>query len=114
MLHPETPAVYLICLILLLSLLVHTYRQRTPSLLAWTWLSVWFFAIAAVTLALSFLGDIEGTRRHIMPSVELFRLFFWIFLLPLLDLPLGKFKEIDQEVPKESSRRFTPFDLNAE
>lgn len=89
-LHPETAAVYLICLLLVVMTVVHAFQQRTPSAVVWGWLAVWFFGIAAVTLLLSFFGDTAGTRRHIMPSVEMFRLFFWIFLMPFLDLSLAK------------------------
>jgi hypothetical protein len=95
MLHPQTSAVYLISLLFLLALLVHASQLRTPALLAWTWLAVWFFAIAAVTLLISYFGDTAGARRHIMPSIEMFRLFFWVFMMPFLDLSLKQFKQIE-------------------
>ena len=95
MLHPETSAVYVISLLLLFALLVHTAHFRTPTLFAWSWLASWFFAIAAVTLFLGFFGDVSGTRRHIMPSVEMFRLFMWIFMMPFLDLSLKPFKQME-------------------
>ena len=96
MFHPQTSAVYLISLLLLLSLVVHAIQLRTPTLLAWAWLAVWFFAVAAVTLLLGFFGDTSGLRRHIMPSVEMFRLFIWVFIMPFLDLSLKQFKLIKQ------------------
>ncbi len=86
--HPETIAVYLIDFLLLISLSINALRHRSTSLLAWTWLALWYLAIAAVTLLLSFFGDTWGTRRHIFPSVEMFRLFMWVFLMPFLDLSL--------------------------
>ena len=89
-LHPETAAVYLIGLLLFMMAAIHAIQQRTPSAVVWGWLAVWFFGIAAVTLLLSFFGDTAGTRRHIMPSVEMFRLFFWVFLLPFLDLSFAR------------------------
>ncbi|MBM3178807.1 MAG: hypothetical protein FJZ86_00475 [Chloroflexi bacterium] len=92
MFHPQTSAVYLISLLLLLALVLNASQFRTPSLLAWGWLAVWVFAIAAVTLLLSFFGDTWGIRRHIMPSVEMFRLFIWVFMMPFLDLSLKQFK----------------------
>jgi hypothetical protein len=93
--HPQTPAVYLISLFFVFALLAHTAnRSRTPVLVAWTWLAVWFFAISAVTLLISYFGDTAGARRHIMPSVEMFRLFFWVFMMPFLDLSL---KQIEQQ-----------------
>ena len=96
MLHPQTPAVYLVSLFFIFALIVHASQLRTPALFTWTWLAVWFFTIAAVTLFISYFGDTSGTRRHIMPSVEMFRLFFWVFMMPFLDLSLNRFKQIEQ------------------
>jgi hypothetical protein len=96
MLHPETSAVYLINLLLLLTLILGASQLRTPSSSAWAWLALWLFALAAATLFLSFFGDTAGTRRHIMPSVELLRLFMWIFLIQQFDAfltPAGKKNE---------------------
>lgn len=87
-LHPETSAIYLIGGLLFVTALIHAFQQRTPSAIVWAWLAIWFFGIAVVTLLLSFFGDTAGTRRHIMPSVEMFRLFIWVFLMPFLDLSL--------------------------
>lgn len=92
--HIENLAIYPISFLLLLTLLIGAYQFRTTDRLAWAWLALWVFGIAAVTLLISFLGDIYGTRRHIMPSVEIFRLFFWIFLMPILDQYLSKSAEI--------------------
>lgn len=88
--HPESMAVFLIDFFLLLALCVHAVKYRSAPLTAWAWLATWFLLIAAVTLFLSFFGDIYGTRRHIFPSVEMFRLFIWIFIMPFLDLSLTK------------------------
>ncbi len=93
--HPETSAVYLIDIFLLLAMLTQGYKLRTQNLTAWAWLAAWVFSIAAATLFLSFFGDISGTRRHIMPSVEIFRLFLWIFLMPFLDLFLMQSKQTE-------------------
>lgn len=86
--HLENLAVYPLSFLLLITLLIGAIRTRTADRMAWAWLAVWFFGIAAVTLLISFMGDIYGTRRHIMPSVEWFRLFFWMFLMPILDLSI--------------------------
>jgi hypothetical protein len=43
---------------------------------------------SAISLFISLFGDIDGTRRHIFPSVELFRLFLWIFLTVQVDQAL--------------------------
>ena len=83
--HPETGAVYLIDILLLISLFINAVKYRIGALFAWSWLAAWFFLVSAITLISGFFGDIDGTRRHIMPSIEMFRLFLWIFLMPLLD-----------------------------
>lgn len=88
--HPETALVYVLGPLLALTLLIHAIRLRTPALSAWTWLALWFFGIAAATFFLSYFGDTAGLRRHIMPSVEMFRLFIWVFLAPFLDLSLKR------------------------
>ncbi|MBK6791212.1 MAG: hypothetical protein IPG80_01425 [Anaerolineales bacterium] len=87
--HMENFSVYLLDLLLLLTLLIGAFQHQTIDKSAWAWLALWVFGIAAVTLLLSFLGDIYGTRRHVMPGVEWFRLFFWIFLMPVLDMSLN-------------------------
>jgi hypothetical protein len=89
-LHLEDLVIYPLSLLLLLFLLIGAVQIRTPERVAWAWLAFWFFGIALVTLLISFMGDVFGTRRHIMPSVEIFRLFVWVFLMPVLDLSLGE------------------------
>lgn len=88
--HPETLAVYLLCLFLLIALLYHARKLRSPAAVSWAWLGLWFFGAAAVTFLLSYFGDTAGLRRHIMPSVEMFRLFLWVFLMPFLDQSLTR------------------------
>ncbi len=95
MFHPQTAAVYLISVLLLLALVIHAFQLRTPALFAWSWLALWFFAIAAATLFFSYFGDTSGLRRHIMPSVEMFRLFFWVSIMLFLDLSLDQFKPVE-------------------
>lgn len=89
-LHFEGLAVYPLGLLLLLTLAIGAAQTRAPERFAWLWLAGWLFGIALITLLISFMGDIYGTRRHIMPSVEMFRLFFWVFLIPILDLSVRK------------------------
>jgi len=84
-LHPETPAIYLIDLLILVAFVVKAIRFRQPQMFVWTWLAAWLFFCSFVTLFLTFWGDTVGTRRHIFPSVEMFRLYLWIFVLPHLD-----------------------------
>lgn len=83
--HPETGAVYAGGFLIMIALLAHAFHSRTPNAAAWAWMGLWFFGIAAATLFLSYFGDTAGLRRHIMPSVEMFRLFMWVFLMPFLD-----------------------------
>jgi hypothetical protein len=90
MLHPESGVVFLISLLLLIALVGNAIKYRNEQLLAWGWLAGWFILISAATLFLSFFGDVSGTRRHIMPSMEMFRLFIWIFIMPFLDLSLAR------------------------
>lgn len=87
MFHPETSSFYVIDLFILLALIAQAIELRTPTALSWAWLAIWFFAIASVTLLISFFGDTIGLRRHIMPSVEMLRLFLWVFIMPLFDTP---------------------------
>jgi len=96
-LHPQTTAVYLIDLLLLVTLYVKAIRLRTPTLTTWAWLGTWFFLCSTATLLPTFFGDTVGTRRHIFPSVEMFRLFLWVFLMPYLD----RFAETDLAPQKE-------------
>ncbi len=83
--HPETNAVYLIDLILFLSMLAAAIKHRDPETIAWTWLAAWIFIYGSLSLFITLFGDIDGTRRHIYPSVDLFRLFPWIFLVSQMD-----------------------------
>ena len=87
MVNPESGVVYLLTLFATLILLMQIATNKpTP----WAWLGVWVFGIAIATLLISYFGDTAGLRRHIMPSVELVRLHFWVFLLPFLDHYLYK------------------------
>ena len=88
MVNPESGVVYLLTLVLVIVLFIQTLSKRVPNLSAWAWLAVWVYGIAAATLFISYFGDTAGLRRHILPSVEMFRLFLIIFLMPFLDLSL--------------------------
>lgn len=94
-LHPETPALYLITALAAAALFVQALQRRNPALSVWAWFSTFVFLAAAATLFLSYFGDTAGTRRHIMPSVETFRLYLWVFLMPLLDLSLSQIAQKD-------------------
>lgn len=86
MLHPQTNGIYLLSFLLATSLMVSAITQKDKTTMTWAWLAAWIFIYASISLLLSLFGDIDGTRRHIYPSVELFRLSNWIFLFVHLDL----------------------------
>lgn len=88
--HPETNAVYVLDFILIISLWLSWFKSRTSKSFGWAWLGTWVFLYASISLFLTLFGDIDGTRRHIYPSVELFRLFLWIFLMVQADQSLEK------------------------
>lgn len=90
MVNPDSGAVYLLTTLLALVFIFQAAAKRTQVLAAWAWLGIWVYGIAAATLFISFFGDVAGLRRHIMPSVELFRIYLWVFLLPFLDLSFAK------------------------
>ena len=83
--HPETIAVYLIDLLLLLAVGISALKQRNGNAWSWAWLAVWMFLFGTASLLISYFGDVNGARRHIFPSVELFRLYLWIFLFGVMD-----------------------------
>lgn len=93
-LHSETYTIYLIDLLLIVTLLIGAVKYRTADRFAWAWLALWVFFVALVTLFINFIGDIYNTRRHVMLGVEWLRLFFWVFLMPILDQYLSKSSEV--------------------
>jgi hypothetical protein len=95
MLHPQTNGTYLLSFLLVISLLASSITFKDKGTITWTWLALWVFVYASISLLLSLFGDIDGTRRHIYPSVELFRLSNWIFLFVHLDL-------VNQRVPNQT------------
>jgi hypothetical protein len=90
MVNPESGVVFLLTLLMVITYVYHAAAKRNPVLSAWAWLAVWVYGIASATLFISFFGDTAGLRRHIMPSIEMLRLFIWVFLMPFLDLSLSK------------------------
>lgn len=90
LLHIKSSAVFLVDLILLASLILLAVERRTPTQFAWAWLGTWLCLSALLTLFVSFHADTLGITRHVMGSILLFRLFFWLFLLVVIDNMLGK------------------------
>jgi hypothetical protein len=95
--HPESMAVYLIDVLLFVFLCVKALKYRNNYFYAWTWLAGWYLLCATIILLASFFGDTVGTRRHIFPSVEMFRLFLWVFLMPHLDTPADRQASAQQD-----------------
>ena len=60
-------------------------RNPANDIRAWTWLAVWLILCAAGTLFVSVFGDIVAINRHSLLSIALFRLFFWLFFLVIVD-----------------------------
>lgn len=98
MVNPESGAVYVLSLLIVAASLFQIAVWRDPRFSAWAWLALWAYGIAAATLFISYFGDTAGLRRHIMPSVEMFRLFLWVFLMPFLDLSLSEKRNAEKNV----------------
>lgn len=88
MVNPESGLIYLLTFFITATLVTQKIVNRKEIFSAWSWLGIWVYGIATATLLISYFGDTAGLRRHIMPSVELVRLHFWVFLLPFLDRSL--------------------------
>ncbi|MGZ6316406.1 MAG: hypothetical protein ACXWNQ_04030 [Anaerolineales bacterium] len=102
--HPETLAVYLVDVLCIIALFVGGWTGRRTALLGWAWLGAWVFACSAITLLASFFGDANGFRRHLLPSVEPFRLLMWLLLLACLDALLTRpFSPVHEIAPALSS-----------
>ena len=84
--HPQTLGIYLVDLIILSALINNALHKKSVQAFAWAWTSTWMFTFSALSLFLSYFGDPYGVRRHLYPSVESFRLFFWVYLFAVLDL----------------------------
>ena len=87
--HPGSGAFYLIATLALLCILLAA-RGGGQYTLRWAWVLTWLFLAAGATLFLSFFGDTAGVMRHVMPSVEAFRLLMWLALLVVLDSVVGR------------------------
>ena len=85
MVNSESGVIYLLTLVITIILVIYLLFNRTETFSTWAWLGIWMYGIAIATLLISYFGDTAGLRRHIMPSVELVRLHFWVFLVPFLD-----------------------------
>jgi hypothetical protein len=83
--HPRTLSIFLITLILLTGFSMGAIIRKDPQSITLAWMAAWFISASAITLFITFFGDVAGTRRHIFPSVEMLRLFFWLVVFLLID-----------------------------
>ena len=79
---------FLIDILLILTLWALPFNGGMKPAEPWIWLGTWLFLTAASTLFFSIIGDNIGLNRHALLPITAFRLFFWIFLIVILDLLL--------------------------
>jgi hypothetical protein len=98
--HPETNAIYSIDTLILITLCATAMKYRSKLALGRAWLAAWMYGYSGLSLFISFFADTNGVHRHIFPSVEMFRLFMWVFLFHVLDLQ-GETNKISSEYNDE-------------
>lgn len=81
---------FIIDIILILSFWIMAVQGGNKPAEPWIWLATWLFLTAAGTLFFGVVGDNIGLQRHTLFPVTAFRLFFWIFIIVVLDLLLLK------------------------
>lgn len=87
-LHPETALPFLMSLILLIGLFALA-AKNAPSSRPWTWLALWLFLSATLTLIPTILGDTWALNRHALFSSMIYRLFIWLFVVVIMDIALS-------------------------
>jgi len=87
-LHPISSVVFYADLILLGGLCGLTLKTRASRPFTWLWLAGWWVVSASLILFVSYFFDTWGVIRHVVYSVQMYRLFFWIYLLVMIDLLL--------------------------
>ncbi len=85
LLHPSSGAFYLVDTVVLIAVWAAAIFRRSRSVMAWTWVLTWLYLAAAITLFVSYFGDTDGIMRHLLPSLETFRLFMWLSLVVVID-----------------------------
>jgi hypothetical protein len=86
-LHPENTTPFLMSLTLLVGILYITAGNQ-PGATPWSWLGIWLFLNATVTMIPTILGDTWALNRHALFSTMSFRLGMWLFAVILMDLAL--------------------------
>jgi hypothetical protein len=87
-LHPVSSVVFYADLILLGGLCGITWKTRASRPFTWLWLAGWWLVSASLMLFVNYFFDSWGVIRHVVYYIQMYRLFFWIFLLVLIDLLL--------------------------
>lgn len=88
LLHPLSGTIFYADLILLGGLCSITLKTRANRPLTWLWLAGWWLLSASLILFVSYFFDTWGVIRHVVYSVQMYRLFFWLYLLVMVDMLL--------------------------
>jgi hypothetical protein len=86
--HPENITPFLLDTFLLFGLILIAVKNVVETSRPWTWLGVWLFLTASITLVPIILGDTWGLNRHALFSTMIFRLFMWVFTIIIIDIAL--------------------------
>ncbi len=84
-LHPESPAVYIVIIILFSAVIGFAYSGNQPGAVVFTWILAWCFVTASITLFLSIFAIPFALPRHALSSTVTFRLLMWLLLFIVAD-----------------------------
>ena len=87
-LHPISSVMLYVDLILLGGLIGISLKTRLRRPLTWLWLAGWWLLSASLMLFVNYFFDSWGVIRHVVYYIQMYRLFFWIYLLVIIDLLL--------------------------
>jgi hypothetical protein len=87
-LHLENTTPFLLDLILLFGLILLAQKNTYGTSRPWTWLGVWLFLTASITLIPTILGDTWALNRHALFSTMIYRLFMWVFTIIIIDIAI--------------------------
>lgn len=97
--HPESSAVYLIDILLLIFLCHMAITQKSKTTRIWAWIGTWVYVSSAAMLFVRYFGDAQSVLRHILVGVEFYRLLLWILLIIQADLLTTKENELGLKQP---------------
>jgi hypothetical protein len=86
--HPENTTPLLLSFLLTFGLLLLARDPSKETSQPWTWLGIWLFLTASITLIPTILGDTWALNRHALFSTMIYRLFIWMFSIVILDIAL--------------------------